>query len=305
MAFILSIFASFFFSITFVLNQLMSVEGGYWLWTASLRFLFMIPFFLVIVSLKKNSCLSSILIAIKKNSKSWFLWSQVGFGLFYIPLCFASTIAPGWLIASTWQVTIIMGSVLAPFIEPNLSIEKNITKNDWFLFGLILLGIAIIELQHLSFHNVESMIFAFFAVLVAAVAYPLGNRKIMIINHLTDKLNTDERILGMLLCSLPTWLICSLIGLVKSGLPSISQVHSSFLIALFSGVIATYLFFLATQYVHKNLKKLAAVEAIQSLEVIFSIILGITLLKDPFPNILTLFGLTLVIVGIVFKVLKS
>ncbi|EOH8748511.1 multidrug resistance efflux transporter family protein [Enterococcus faecalis] len=64
----------------------------------------------------------------KKNSKSWFLWSQVGFGLFYIPLCFASTIAPGWLIASTWQVTIIMGSVLAPFIEPNLSIEKNITK---------------------------------------------------------------------------------------------------------------------------------------------------------------------------------
>lgn len=181
---------------------------------------------------------------------------------------------------------------------------KKISQNDWFLFGLILLGIAIIELQHLSFHNVESIIFAFFAVLVAAASYPLGNRKIMIINHLTDKLNTDERILGMLLCSLPIWLICSLIGLVKSGLPSISQVHSSFLIALFSGVIATYLFF-STQYVHKNLKKLAAVEAIQSLEVIFSIILGITLLKDPFPNILTLFGLTLVIVGIVFKVLKS
>lgn len=54
MAFILSILASFFFSITFVLNQLMSVEGGYWLWTAPLRFLFMIPFFLVIVSFKKK-----------------------------------------------------------------------------------------------------------------------------------------------------------------------------------------------------------------------------------------------------------
>ncbi len=86
MAFILSILASSFFSITFVLNQLMSVEGGYWLWTASLRFLFMIPFFLVIVSFKKNSCLSSILIAIKKIVSIGFCGVKLALG-FFIFLC--------------------------------------------------------------------------------------------------------------------------------------------------------------------------------------------------------------------------
>lgn len=307
MSITLSIFASFFFSITFVLNQLMSIGGGDWLWTASLRFLFMIPFFVIIVSFKKNSHFHSIIYEIKKNSKSWFLWSQVGFGLFYIPLCYASTLAPGWMIASTWQITIVAGSLIAPYIETGSNMKKNsrITRDESILFGIILLGIGIVEFQHLSFLNIKSMIFATLAVLTAAIAYPLGNRKIMIINHSSGKLNTDERILAMLFSSLPTWLVCSLIGLIRNGFPSTNQIYSSFFIALCSGVVATYLFFLATQFVHKNLRKLAAVEAIQSLEVIFSVLLGIILLKEPFPNLLTIVGLILIISGVVFKVLRS
>lgn len=36
------ILAALFFSSTFVLNRAMSLEGGHWLWTASLRYLWML-----------------------------------------------------------------------------------------------------------------------------------------------------------------------------------------------------------------------------------------------------------------------
>ena len=270
----------------------MASSGGDRLWTASLRFLFMMPFFLIIVIVKRNSQLRLVFHTIKENWKSWFLWSQVAFGLFYIPLCFASSLAPGWLIASTWQITIIAGSVLAPFLESNLSKRKQsrISKQDGFIFSVILLGIVIIELQHMALANVTPLLVAFIAVLIAAVAYPLGNRKIMIVSHHTANLNTDERILAMLICSLPTWLICSSIGFFRSGMPETAQVASSLLVAFFSGVIATYLFFLSTQMVHTNIRKLATIEALQSLEVVFSVVLGMIVLQDTFPKLLTMVG---------------
>ena len=307
MAFLLGVLASFFFSVTFVLNQSMASSGGDWLWTASLRFLFMMPFFLIIVIVKRNSQLRFVFHTIKENWKSWFLWSQVAFGLFYIPLCFASSLAPGWLIASTWQITIIAGSVLAPFLEPNLSKRKQsrISRQDGLIFSVILLGIVIIELQHMALANVTSLLVAFIAVLIAAFAYPLGNRKIMIVNHSTSHLNTDERILAMLVCSLPTWLVCSSIGLARSGVPDTAQVTSSFLVAFFSGVIATYLFFLSTQMVHTNIRKLATIEALQSLEVVFSVVLGMIVLHDTFPKLLTMVGLGLVVLGVCLKVVRS
>ena len=307
MAFLLGILASFFFSVTFVLNQSMASSGGDRLWTASLRFLFMMPFFLIIVIVKRNSQLRFVFHTIKENWKSWFLWSQVAFGLFYIPLCFASSLAPGWLIASTWQITIIAGSVLAPFLESNLSKRKQsrISKQDGFIFSVILLGIVIIELQHMALANVTPLLVAFIAVLIAAVAYPLGNRKIMIVSHHTANLNTDERILAMLICSLPTWLICSSIGFFRSGMLETAQVASSLLVAFFSGVIATYLFFLSTQMVHTNIRKLATIEALQSLEVVFSVVLGMIVLHDTFPKLLTMVGLGLVVLGVCLKVMRS
>ncbi len=36
------ILAALFFSSTFVLNRAMSLEGGHWLWTASLRYVWML-----------------------------------------------------------------------------------------------------------------------------------------------------------------------------------------------------------------------------------------------------------------------
>lgn len=306
MAIFLGVLAALFFSMTFVLNQVMSSDGGFWLWTACLRFLIMFPIFLLIVTGKKTTRLSRVIDSLKQAPVAWLLWSQVAFALFYIPLTFASTLAPGWLVASTWQITIVAGSILAPYLEdnPKLKQASRLTLTEAFYFAIIILGIIIIEGQHFSMTNGQNIPLAFLSILLATFAYPLGNRKVMQLNHRSTNLETNERILAMLIASLPTWIIGSLLAFLMTGLPSPQQVTSSAIVALFSGVIATFLFFKATQLTQHKTKHLASVEATQSLEVVFSVLLGIILLHDKIPNPLTFLGLSFIIIGMVLKVLR-
>ena len=58
-------------------------------------------------------------------------------------------------------------------------------------------------------------------------------------------------------------MIIFLIGVATQGLPSSNQITQTFLVAIFSGIIATTLFFYATNMVKHNQTKLAAVEATQ------------------------------------------
>ena len=95
---LLGILASFFFAVTFILNRSMELSGGSWLWSASLRYIYMIPFLLVIVLFRKN--LRQLFDVMREDLKSWFIWSLVGFGLFSLPLCFAAAYSPGWLVAA-------------------------------------------------------------------------------------------------------------------------------------------------------------------------------------------------------------
>lgn len=44
---------------------------------------------------------------------SW-LWSVVALVLFYAPLTYAAAFSPGWLVAGTWQLTILAGVLLTP-----------------------------------------------------------------------------------------------------------------------------------------------------------------------------------------------
>src|SRR5690625_6756992 len=77
---ILGIFAAFFFAFTFVLNASMELGGGSWIWSASLRYFFMVPFLLVIVAYRGK--LKLLLTEMKQKPREWFIWSLVGFGLF-------------------------------------------------------------------------------------------------------------------------------------------------------------------------------------------------------------------------------
>jgi len=105
---LLGMLSAVFFSSTFVLNRAISLEGGHWLWTASLRFGYMLVFLSAyLIFTKGRKRLSAIW---EVFCQFWFFWilaGSVGFGVFYSLLSFSASYAPGWIIATTWQTTIL------------------------------------------------------------------------------------------------------------------------------------------------------------------------------------------------------
>src|SRR5699024_12801829 len=87
-AILIGILAAFFFSITFILNHAMSNDGGSWLFSASLRFIFMFPFLLIMVIGKHKTRHHVVLLLIKQHFFSWLLWCSILFVFFYVFLFF-------------------------------------------------------------------------------------------------------------------------------------------------------------------------------------------------------------------------
>ncbi|MCM3790293.1 multidrug resistance efflux transporter family protein [Domibacillus indicus] len=298
----LGICAAFFFAFTFVLNASMELSGGSWIWSASLRYIFMVPFLLCIVMIRKN--LRPLLVEMKKQPGTWLLWSFIGFGLFYAPLCYAAAYSPGWLIAGTWQITIISGALLAPLFfetvytkDGPLQVRGEIPFKGMIMSLIILLGIVFMQMEHAKQFSAENVLLGVVPVLIASFAYPLGNRKMMDVCE--GRLDAFQRVLGMTLASLPFWLLLSLYGFYTVGLPSKEQNLQSLLVALCSGVIATVLFFKATDMVRGNMQKLASVEATQSMEVLFALAGELLFLAIPAPSTLAWCGILFVIIGMI------
>ncbi|WP_096201708.1 DMT family transporter [Bacillus sp. FJAT-45350] len=296
----IGILASMFFAVTFILNRSMELSGGSWVWSSSLRFLFMVPFLFLIVLFRKN--VKQVFQEMLKHPFQWFLWSTVGFVLFYAPITYAAAYGPGWLIAGTWQLTIIAGVLLGPlFFETiqskngPMKVRHKIQLRALFISLLILVGVLLIQLQHAEALTLNMVLVGILPVVIAAFAYPLGNRKMMEICD--GRLDTFQRVLGMTLATIPVWLVIGAYGIVSVGPPSSDQVVQSFIVAICSGVIATTLFFIATDRVRENHGKLAAVEATQSIQVLFVIIGEVLLLSSPLPSGLAMVGILIIMLG--------
>ncbi len=287
------ILASFFFAFTFVLNRSMNLDGGYWLWGACLRYLFMLPMLAVLVW--REHSWSQIQREILRRPKRWVLWSTVGFGFFYLPLTMASIYGQSWFVAATWQLTIVAGVLLTPLFG------RAVPVKNFLMSCLVLSGIFLLQLPNIRLGATENIFMPLLLILIAAVSYPLGNRKMMILSDLT----TLQRVFGMTLCSMPFWLICAVVALCHAGLPAGGQVVQSLAVALFSGVIATILFFKATDLVKHNPRQLAVIEATQSGEVLFTLLGGVLFLGDSMPDIWGLCGILIVVVGMIGNSLVS
>ncbi|MEJ8547908.1 DMT family transporter [Brevibacillus borstelensis] len=288
-AIVLGIVASFFFAFTFVLNRAMELEGGSWIWSASLRYIFMVPFLLLIVAFRGS--LGPLWQEMRAHPWQWLLWSFVGFGLFYAPLSFAAASGPGWLIAGTWQITIIAGSLLVPLFG------HKIPYRGLAMSVLILAGVAIMQLHEARQLGASEVMYGILPVVIAAFAYPLGNRKMMDLT--CGRIDAYQRVLGMTLASLPFWLALAGFGMATAGMPSASQMAQSLLVAVTSGIIATVLFFQATDLAKGNPVQLAAVEATQSAEVVFAVFLEIAILSSPLPSLWSATGMLIVMAGMV------
>lgn len=286
--------ASFFFAFTFVLNHHIHLTGGYWLWSAALRYFIMLPILYLLLLQSKRRL--TVYTKIKQSPGKWLLWSNVGFGLFYAPLCFAAVYAPSWFVAACWQITILCGILLTPLFGKPIPL-KNLTYSLFIVLGVFLL------LWQPKSSLSSSTGLALAAIFMAAVCYPLGNRKIMAL--VGNELSTLERVFGMTLCSLPFWIISALIAFFRSGLPPVQQITQSASVAILSGVIATLLFFKATDLVKFEPPKLALIEATQSGEVVFTLLIGLFVFNESRPNLIGIIGLGLIVLGIITQALDS
>ncbi|WCK55527.1 multidrug resistance efflux transporter family protein [Aneurinibacillus sp. Ricciae_BoGa-3] len=302
------ILASFFFAVTFVLNRAMELSGGSWIWSASLRYFFMVPFLLLIVGVRGN--LRPLLCHMREKLWVWIGWSFVGFGLFYAPLCFAAAYGPGWLVAGTWQITIVSGSLLVPLFykmketpEGIQRVRQKIPLKGLLMSLIILIGVGIMQAGSAAGLSMRAAELGILPVIIASFAYPLGNRKMMQVCE--GKLDAYQRVLGMTLASLPLWIVLSFYELWTNGAPGGGQVVQSLIVAISSGVVATVLFFAATDLVKGDVHRLAAVEATQSGEIVFAVLGEILLLKSSYPSAWGWAGIVLIIVGMVAHSLGS
>lgn len=306
-AFFLGLLASFFFALTFILNKQMNLEGGSYMWTASLRYIFMFMMLLSIMIVKNEFI--TVLNIIKKNPFLWLIWSTIGFGFFYLPLCYASAYGSPWLVASSWQVTIVAGALMTPLISPyeegnpHARTRNPVPIKNLIISLIILLGIVLIQYNEAKHSAMNHSFLVMIPVLIAAFSYPLGNRKTIELNN--KRLNTTQRIFAMTLCSLPFWMILSIYAYTSHGLPSTTQLYQSFFVAFFSGLIATILFFKATDLVCHSPKNLAIIESTQAGEVIFTLIISLIVFKSSMPSFISLIGIAIVISGMIVNSLVS
>ncbi len=305
----LGLMAAVLFSFTYVLNGMMAMGGGSWLWTASLRYFFCLPMMLVLVLFRGT--LKKTLSVIRRQPGKWILWSTVAFGVFYGPFAFAAAYGPSWLVSGTYQFTMFAGALLTPLFwtvretpQGPVRERKKIPVRLFPAFAVILAGVFLLQMEHIQNTALSSILLFALPVLVSAFAYPLGNRKMMEV--VGGELGVVERVFGMNLCVMPFCAVLALIGGLTTGAPTSGQLVQSVAAAFFPGVCATLLFFHGTEMVRSDPHWLALVESTQCFELAFCLLAGVVVLHDPLPGAMGAVGLVLIAAGMVFNsVLQS
>jgi drug/metabolite transporter (DMT)-like permease len=231
--------------------------------------------------------------------KFWVITGSIGFGGFYSLICFSASYAPGWVIATTWQITIMATLlVLSGF-------GQTFPKRVWFFSLIVLCGVLMVNLSQAETFDGKTLLTGSVPVLLAAFCYPIGNQLLWearnghrLLPHIENPLldNPFNKVLLLSIGSIPFWLI--LLAATTPPPPSQGQLARTALVALFSGVFATSLFLFARSRATRA-SELAAVDATQSSEVIFAILGEIIFLNSPLPNAIAWAGIVLVFTGLI------
>ncbi len=308
------ILAALFFSSTFVLNRAMSLDGGHWVWTASLRYAWMLVLLALWLLCTGRRALG--MQALRLYLRHWVFWTvagSVGFGVFYALVSFSASYAPGWVMAATWQMTILATPIVL------LGFGRRVSFRALMLTLLVFAGVLCINAEQASNTPLGDVLLGALPVLGAAFAYPFGNQLVWeareaasgqrdaegslpllrrFIPALDDAAMQDAicRVLLLTLGSIPLWVI--LLAVFAPSLPSEGQVVRTLLVAVFSGVAATSLF-LSARHMARTPAELAAADCTQSMEVVFSLVGEVVLLDGVLPHALGWAGIALTLLGLI------
>lgn len=291
----IALLSALFFTMTYVLNRATASEGGHWAWTASLRYLITLPLLLPLMPLLGGT--KPVLRAIRAYPGPWFACASIGFVGFYLLLAYAASSGPSWLVAGSFQFTVVAGMLCAPLLYRDA--RAKVPAAAYIVGGLILAGVVMLQLGHAEGHLGRAAWIALGCVLVSATLYPLGNRLLLLhLERSGEHLNATQRVFGMTLASQPLWFLVAAFAWHEVGPPPMTQGLLAGGVAISAGIIATILFFQATGMVRDNPAALGAAEAMQAAELLIAMALGAMFLGESWPHGLALFGSCIVIAGI-------
>jgi len=297
---LLGILSGAFFSVTFVLNEMMSISGGHWLWSASIRYFFAILFLFVIIifqgGIKRVFDLCKLYL---ENYIFWTIAGTIGFGFFYGLLCFAADFSPGWVVAATWQFTIVSSLIVL------MLFGKKFPKKIWFFSFLIFVGVCMVNVSHMETFELKPLLLGGIPILIASFCYPIGNQLVWeatngyhrFVPKIKSELleNAFNKVFLMSIGTIPLWLL--LILIIQPIAPNSSQIINTIYVAFFSGILATTIFLYARNLA-KSSNELAAVDSTQASEVIFALIGGMLFLGSDALNAVSLSGLAFILFGL-------
>ncbi len=291
----LGLCSALFFTMTYVLNRASATGGGDWAWTAALRYLITLPLLLPLMPWQGG--MGPAWRSIRRHPGAWLRCSAIGFGAFYLLLSFAAASGPSWLVAGSFQFTVVAGILCAPLLYRDA--RGRIPRAALAVAALILAGVLLLQAGHGGGAIDRAGWIALACVLGAAVAYPLGNRLLLLhLERSGEDLNATQRVFGMTLASQPLWWAVAACAWARSGPPPADQVLLAGGVALSAGVVASILFFQATGMVRDNPTALGGVEAMQGSELLFAILIGVLFLGEPLPGAVGMAGGALIVAGI-------
>ncbi|MGN6513698.1 MAG: multidrug resistance efflux transporter family protein [Lysobacteraceae bacterium] len=291
----IALLSALFFTLTYVLNRASAGTGGHWAWTASLRYLITLPLLLPLMPWQGG--IAPAWRAIRAHPAAWLRCSAIGFVGFYLLLAHAADSGPAWLVAGSFQFTVIAGMLCAPLLYRDA--RRQVPAAALAVGALIFAGVLLLQFGHAHGGLDRAGWIALACVLGAAVLYPLGNRLLLLhLERTGEPLNATQRVFGMTLASQPLWWLVAGYAWWRAGAPPPAQVWLAGGVALSAGVVATILFFQATGLVRELPAALGAAEAMQAAELLFASVLGALFLHEPWPRGTALWGGGLVAAGI-------
>ena len=297
----LALLSALFFTSTYVLNRAAALDGGHWAWTAALRYAWTVPLMLPLM----RGRWAPLWRAMRAHPGAWLLWSGIGFVLFYVALSYAAASGPAWLVAGTFQLTVVAGMLCAPLLYRDA--RRRIPRAALVCGLLAVAGVLMMQFAQAGGRLDRAGWIAMACVAVSAFAYPLGNRGLLLhLEHAGIELDATQRVFGLSLASLPLWLPVIAYAQLEAGAPPMKQVALAGGVALGAGIVATVLFFRATGLVRRDPVALAAAEAMQAAEILFATLIGAAWLGEAWPRGIAALGAGVVVLAIVlFSVLVA
>ena len=176
---LLGLLSGAFFSSTFVLNELMSDAGGHWFWSASLRYVFMLALLTVMIGAQHGvGRIKALWTIFCQHWGFWCITGSIGFGLFYMGICYAGDHASGWVVAATFMFTVVTSLLVLMAFGQRFD-KKFIVYALIVFVGVVLVNIS--EGLHApadaeSIPLTQMLLYGALPALIAAFSYPIGNQ---------------------------------------------------------------------------------------------------------------------------------